>query len=289
MNYDERTPNLETNEFHYTILRYVHDLSGEEFANVGVLLFDKENQQVFREINLRYGRLSRFFNEFNGRAYREKLKAIRTTIDQFAAEYNRDLFSEDFEQFEEILDRLSFSGRSSFMWSPIRSGVAENPRQRLEELFEKYVTRHEDRETREKIDDSKLKKIINRELIKRYPDRDLNVGYEVRTRNLSHSFSAAWQNGSLQLLEPVSFDLKGASFIENKATRWRGLLDTLSQEIDFKFSALVAPPQTNGAADDGTDSAYDDAVEILKDSSTVREVVPHEEFAAFVQKINSEL
>lgn len=111
--------------------------------------------------------------------------------------------------------------------------------------------------------------------------------YPVSTNNLTHEFSAAWQNGKLQLLEPVSFDLLRAANIQKKATQWRGTLDTLSQDVDFEFSALVAPPPSDNQ--NGVPEAYKDAIDIMEDSSTVREIVDKEKFSEFVSEVSEEI
>ena len=78
----------------------------------------------------------------------------------------------------------------------------------------------------------------------------------------------AWQNGTLNIVTPLSFDLREAQSIQNKAVKWFGLLYHLREAAEIqnlKFDLLVAQP-----TDARLTNAYEDALGIVQDISDLQ-------------------
>jgi hypothetical protein len=279
--------------YQYSILRYTHDLALGEFVNVGILLMLPENGNVYYRVSENYGRISSFFKDFDGARYREMVAGMQTTLNRLSAS-NDSLFSRDQDDLNELIAEISHSPQSCFSWSSPRGGISGNPRLRLGELFEEMVEYHQGSKVRSRMDEKRLRRIIMEALIASNLAQEVDTDYTVSTPDISHSFTAAWKNGKIQVLEPVSFDFKRATDVERKATQWRGLIDTLAQREDFGFSALVAPPSFEegidaGEAREDLGEAFQKAINILEGLSMVRKIMLQDEIEDFTDSIQKDI
>src|SRR5689334_10909482 len=78
--------------YEFALLRYVHDLSAQEFANVGVILFDSQSRRLHMRVSERYGRISEFFRGVNGNAYRAMIRQVERSL----SAVNQDLRAPNF-------------------------------------------------------------------------------------------------------------------------------------------------------------------------------------------------
>ena len=80
--------------YHYAVLRYVHDLSGGEFVNIGIIMWLPESSELMFQLNQRYRRLSNFFaNDFEGESYRQMVRHLeshfKSVVDDIKEEYRQ--------------------------------------------------------------------------------------------------------------------------------------------------------------------------------------------------------
>ena len=74
MNCDDKLDKSgEMKKYEYSILRYIHDYSCGEYVNIGVMLRHEGSNIIQYKLNKRYGRISNFFNNFEGKKYRNKV------------------------------------------------------------------------------------------------------------------------------------------------------------------------------------------------------------------------
>ena len=125
----------------YTVLRYVHDLMTGEFVNVGVVLHAATGlKSKFRST---YGRVSSVFPTLDEKAFKEALRAVKAAIDQLAKSEN------SAGLFQSSPDAISFARKalvaddSSFQWSPPGSGITRDAAATLDQLYDRFVARHE--------------------------------------------------------------------------------------------------------------------------------------------------
>src|SRR5205807_9393610 len=145
-------------------LRYVHNVSTEEFVNIGVLMWLPEDGQFLHELSEKYSRLSNFFEGFDGTGYRNMVRHIKARLG--AAKKQDHVQIKDVEQLvAAILPRDS----SCFQWSAPMGGVAINPEQRLQKLYDSIVERHANKQERTRRDE----KDIYQTLITRLQQRAL--------------------------------------------------------------------------------------------------------------------
>lgn len=146
MNYDDRLGDIENmKEYEYSILRYIHDHSGGEYVNMGIVLYQKDSSIFKYRINERYGRISKFFNDFEGKKYKKKVESIENYLKRIKIKSNESLFPIKYESLRDLMDDISYSPRSSFTFSEVRNGIGESPLERVNELYGELVLFHEDK------------------------------------------------------------------------------------------------------------------------------------------------
>ena len=155
---------------HYTLVRLLPQVDAGEFANVGVVLAcPKQGYFEFRLIR-RYGRVTRFFEEFTGdlflRVRREveaELRHIRTQVGSGGAR--------DQALVLQVLQDLTKPRESMVRYSPLRVLTTDDPEAEMTRLVARYVQRNAEglRQRREEV----LTRHVNKVL---------------RTKQLAHAF-----------------------------------------------------------------------------------------------------
>ena len=93
--------------YHFRVLRYVHDVSTEEFVNIGVVMWIPEHSTLMFRVNDQSRRLSGFFNNFDGKSYRRLIHNLQGSFDKVALDLpTLRLFKDDPENTSEIFYEL---------------------------------------------------------------------------------------------------------------------------------------------------------------------------------------
>jgi hypothetical protein len=128
----------------YVLLRYRHDPLSGEFANVGVVLHDAQAGFLGVRVRKTVGRLSAIFPGLDGDALKGALRSIERGLKRFADKEAVDLL-------RSLSDASQFSLRalaaddSSFIWSPMGSGLSSDPAQTLDKLYARFVSRYDEK------------------------------------------------------------------------------------------------------------------------------------------------
>jgi hypothetical protein len=152
---------MERDIAHYTLVRLLPQVDAGEFANVGVLLAcPKQGYFEFRLIK-RYGRVTRFFEEFTGelflRVRREveaELRYIRTQIGDNGAR--------DQGLVLRVLQDLTKPRESMVRYAPLRMVMTDDPDAELKRLVARYVQRDGEglRQRREEVLTRHVNKVL---------------------------------------------------------------------------------------------------------------------------------
>lgn len=71
--------------YSYSILRYVHDTTTGEFANVGVVVYSREGRYASALCRTTYARLSRTFPGMDGDAFKGMMRFVQSRIEELGA------------------------------------------------------------------------------------------------------------------------------------------------------------------------------------------------------------
>lgn len=271
--------------YQYLIIRYVHNISTEEFVNIGILLWVPEQQRIFHEVTERYSRLSNFFEGFNSNGYRVMIKQLRANLR--AVQRNNRLLREA-QSINEVAERVLSHSPSCFQWSEPMGGITDDPAMRVKAIFVNIVDRHYEKQERTRRSEYDIYRSVHRRLFARLKQIDLkkeiHEDVKVEGEHFGHTFKLGWQNGTSQFLEPISFDYTQGHELVEKAYVWSGRLTDLGRNQEFKMTGVVAPPREHALF-----GHYEEAIKILKESPRVREIVPEDEFDQFVPEIERDL
>jgi hypothetical protein len=271
--------------FSYVVLRYMHDVFTREFVNIGVVVFCP--QTGFLQMK-GLTRMKRALGLFPGMDRCSVLKTLRFMESRFAAYLKSSQQSLPFETLDaaSIAKAILPTDDSSLQWSAPGGGATGNPAQVLEELFERMVTRHEDKHPAFRRTDEEVWQPFETAL----RSRDHKILSSLHEQELAagsfrHRFEHAWQpqQGPLHLLLPLSFDLVDPSNIVDKAIGWNGRIHLLRKSApDFKAFLLIGRP-----SDQTHESAYAEAKAVLEsETGSARTIVPEEEATAFADEFS---
>lgn len=261
----------------YTVLRYVHDTATGEFVNVGVALYSREARYASAQCRTTFGRLSKTFPGMDGEAFKNVMRYIQSQLEELGDKIRNELPLEGLpKSVMEIVHRILPADDSSLQWSAEGGGLTENPLQTLESLFDRLVTRYDERPQQERRSDDDVWRKYKRSLETRHVLGHLQ-SKTISVEDDEVEFRYAWRNGLWHCLEPVSFDLLSAESIREKAHRWLGQMSSVSGSSDrFKVYLLLGEPQQTALR-----PAFDKAVSILGKLPVDKEIVREGDASSF--------
>lgn len=266
----------------YTVLRYRHDIIAGECVNVGLVLHAAERGFLKCKVSLKYGRLRQVFPDLDPDAFKSSLRAIERGLKAAAKKERGDMLSK-LVNAETISSSVLRIDDSSFTWSGIGSGVAADPEQELEKLFQRFVTWYEREKEHKKADEDVWQPVREKLAEKNLASRlHSNV---VSSELTSVKFEHTWRNGALHCYQPLSFDLESKENIQNKVARWSGHLFHLQDASeDFITYFIVGRP-----ADRKLNHAYEDAIKALKKSPKQPAVYEESQLDELIELIEDEM
>lgn len=272
----------------YTVLRYVHDPLTAEFVNVGLVVHFPESSfgSAILKTGTRetIGRMRDMFPDMDRTAFVATMRTINRILTKLADQLGSD------QLFASPGDALTFARQvmplddSSLQWSPVGSGMAEDPDKTFQRIYNRLVTKYDVRKVQRRSDEEIWKPVRQR-----LEERHLSLALEPKTiigGDDKIEFQRAWKNGTWHVYEPVSLDLADADGIYRKAHRWLGQLASVWPEASESFQTyfIVGAP-----SDPQLESAYRGALNILKKSDAKAEVFEETEVDQLVDRIEDQM
>jgi hypothetical protein len=269
----------------YSVLRYVHDITTGEFVNVGVVLHSREGRYASALCRSTFGRLSKTFPGMDGDAFKSLMRFVQSRIEEIGDGLARELPLNGLPaSVMDIAHAVLPPDDSSLQWSPPGGGLADDLPVTLESLYDRLVTRYDERPQQERRSDEEVwrkfrRGLENRQVLKHLTPKKITV------QDDEVEFQHAWKNGLWHCLEPVSFDLSSADSIREKAHKWLGqLLSVKDAKEPFKVYLLLGEPQQPALR-----PAFDQAVSILRRLPVNNEVVREERAGEFSEQFAREI
>lgn len=257
-----------TYSYTYCVLRYVHDTTSTEFVNVGVVLYAPDARYLSALCRTTYGRLSKVFPGVNAEHFKSLMHYIEARLGEQGARVASELPLTTPSNVLEFAHSILPRDDSSLQWSPAGSGRTDDPAVALERLFERMVSRYDERPPTPVRDDEDVwrhfkRNLEERQVLKHFQPKKIAV------QDDEIEFQYAWKNSVWNCLEPLSFDLAAADSIRDKAHRWLGQLASVGGASDrFKVYLLVGAPQQEQLR-----PAFINAISILSKFSGDKEII----------------
>lgn len=219
------------NKYIYSLLKYKHSSILGESLNIGLLVyFDNDNSFHFI-FNNRLSRPKSIYNSFPEKTIKNYLREINSKVslvnskidDFYQLEINKsfDLFISNYFlpsdgsalQFDNSILNFQYSKENNSIIDYLNSiylfEQSEIKKDKEYELAKKFYR--------------KVKKYVNE--VGNSNNPNFYKDYKVQNKTgVEFNFKYAWQNGSLNLVKPINFDLSEPRYVANKAHLTYGLL-----------------------------------------------------------------
>ena len=270
------------------ILRYVHDVSKGEFVNIGVVMWIPEHSRLIFRLNEQYGRISGFFKNFDGISYGQMVRHLQRSFKKVASDLQKPPLTRDTSKNTfEVFNLLVREDASTFQWSQVISGISTNPEDRLDRLFEEFVTFHaslERRKSSQPRNGKMIWKTVHQAVKAHHLEDHVQLNVTMKSDSFGHLFKMGWYNGTRQVLEPISLGLRKPTEIIDRANTWSGRLFNLSKDNEFECTAVLALP---GEHVDTT--VFKQGRQILENARSMRKVIIENEVNDYMSEIKKDL
>jgi len=255
--------------YKYCVLKYKHSPFLDESINIGVLIFFSNVGKFSFSYSKNLSRIKFIYNNVPERTIKEYLKQIDKRLERLSLK-------------NDVFHKLEIDDLSSFISKyilPLDGSVLQ---------FSNFKTDYQQDFKNDFIEEILLNKYFiedikhqfnqpkEPELLHQFYDNlrglDFNlinkdkkrffVDYTVTNENGNEfKFDYAWQNGSLNLVKPISFDLKESKSIAEKAYKNLGQFIDLENEAknnNLRYDLIIGKPKIKSLFKD-----YDHAVSLL--------------------------
>lgn len=193
-------------------------------------------------------------------------------------------FEKSPEQVRDIATKIIPHDDGALQWSKSLGGITDSPENELQSLYDEIISRHYEESESSRRDEA----MVYREVYSRafnVPEvKPFIKEHEVVAPLAAHKFDHAWLNGAWNVYQTVSFDLKRAEDIRNKAFRWESLSRFLSDaEEKPKIHLLLGSPSERSGH-----QAYGRAKDILH-SSNAATIIEEDEAKDFAVDLASQI
>lgn len=261
---------MKTDFYKYCVLKYKHSPYLDESVNIGLLIFYSNTGKFSFNYSKNLSRIKHIYDNVPEKTIKEYLKQIEKRIQKFSL--NDDIFLKlEIEDLSSFVSKyllpidgsvLQFSNYKNDFQNDFQNDFIENVLQKkfLIEDLKSLSNQPKEPELLHKFYKN-LKgldfKAINRGKKKFYIDYIIKneTGNEFK-------FDYGWQNGTLNLIKPISFDLKESKSIADKAYKNLGQFIDLENEAEKKnlrYDLIIGRPQSKSLYKE-----YDHALSLLE-------------------------
>lgn len=216
--------------FEYQILRFIPDRVSEEFVNVGIVFYSKEDKYLRGGFQKRIVRTSNFFPFLEVRHIQSTLRSLDNSIKDISQRLHFELEFHLPESVNEITSSLLVKDDTSLVFSDAKTGIDLSLDEAFTDLFERLILKHEPALSDAEIQDDEdvWNKLFKKSFEQKHIFSNLKP-HTVKTTDEEYTFEYTWKNENLHCYEPVLFSLQKDESIKNKVERWLGKLVNLSK------------------------------------------------------------
>lgn len=261
---------MKKHAYSYAVLQYRHDVWVGEALNAGVLLFSESARYLKLKTRTGQGRLAQAYPDLDHGSFRQAVKAMGLRFDRIASTSGLLLPS---GSALEVGQKVLLPDDSSLSWGMTGSGVAADPEEALDKVYDRFVGRYDKAAGREPRTDEMVFEAVRRklELAELYQRVQPQL---VKSKFASIQFKHTIENGALHVIQPVSFDSADAENMLDKAAKWAGRLQSIAE-----LEGRVRPYFVTGRpSDHALMGQYDRMVALLR-ASPLKPIVMDEERA----------
>ena len=270
----------------YSILQYKHSPVLRESINVGVLFYFPDEEQKLHFHLTDATRIKPIYKDFDAKYFNCILHIIKKNIETFTGDlYAEKLLNDNLKDF--IHSYLLKNDDTALQFSDLHSvlNIYSNAEKAVEEYTRLLLPLNVKKDVQNiKHDEKFIVKKFHTRLLSRNAvvaervQRDV----EVKTDVIDIRFDVAWQNGSLNLVKPLSFDLQDSLAIQRKTAEYCSYLNWLNdytKKNNCRVDLLLAEPQDRKLV-----NVYNKSVKLLQEVDSNKKIVPFEEIDEYTDK-----
>ncbi len=231
--------------YQYQILRYIPDRINEEFVNVGLVFYAKDEKYLRSSFVNRSKRMSSFFNGLNVHHIMQSINHLQKELNALTEGQQRELAFSVPDSIERITSRLMVKDDTALVFSDVYRGIDVSLDSAFESLSHQMIFRYDSQKKHKTTmsDEDVWKKVYQKYFKEKGVESRLSE-HVVKTEYSNITFSKAWKNQKWHCYEPVSFDLKRKEDVKNKVLHWSGILKWLETSTEpVKVELLSVLPQ----------------------------------------------
>lgn len=264
--------------FKYAVLKYRPSYLLDEQVNVGILIVFPEDHLVEFLYPQHLQRLTHLFPDAELAFVRRYLIGFKNRAAQLS---KKNLFVAA-EKDNLITDEFLVQDATALFFTEWKSGSYRSPADLLRHFSQTYFSLYEEHVDESKHDEEYLKTQINQRLRQDEEKYALIKRDVILANNRAEvEFDFAWQNGKVNLVRTVGFDLKSREGILNKSHLWFGRLTNLRSDIEAKQAEvhfLLSKPR-----DPELLKSFDTALAVLKDIDLPQKIYLEKDIEDYVK------
>lgn len=264
----------------FSVLRYVHDPTTQEFVNIGVAVFSPQVNYLRAVCTANYSRITHMFEKIDGQRFRQITRYIQ---DRLCAAGERRQSALPFERnttIEQVLAEVLPQDDSAIQFSRPGVGLSSNLDESLVELYQRHVERYTSTSETPRRTDEEVWRVF-REPLDRVHVTPRLTPKRIVAPNWEYEFERSWKNEIWHVCEPVSFDLLEAGSILDKANKWVGRAASLMDSTEsFEIHMLLGQP-----TDSRLNETFAKAQHILNKMPGNREFILESEAEDFAKEL----
>lgn len=263
------------NTYTYSLLKYKHSALLGESLNIGLFVYFDSNTTCHFIFNNRLSRLKSIYQNFPEKTVKNYLREIKSRVSFVNKKIDKFLLLEIDKSFDSFISdyflpadgsALQFDlGIKNFQYSKTNEEI-------ISYLHDIYLFEPNEIKTDKEYELAKkfyrkVKKHVNE--VGHSNNPNFYKDYKVKNKTgVEFNFKYAWQNGSLNLVKPLNFDLSEPRYIANKAHLTYGLLVDLQDVAirdNLKYDLLLGTPTKKELFKE-----YDHSLKLLSQLSRIK-------------------
>lgn len=269
------------NLFKYSVLKYRPSYLLDERLNIALLFYFEDRNELLFVHPSGLGRLSHLDAEAPIKFIKKYLKNFERNTKKLSGSLDNHSFSTKF-----LSEYYLVPDANSFFFSDIKVGKYSSREQIINYYTDLYLGVYKNKIT-QKHDEKYIIKKINLSIAEYAQIGFFERNITIKNKIKGTKFDFAWQNGQLNLIKPISFDLASKDTIQRKSFRWYGELSQLTNTAlrdNLNFDIIVAPPQNLELTD-----AYQAIFEVFDDLKCSKRIIKTHEISAYIKNASGEI
>jgi Protein of unknown function (DUF3037) len=245
--------------YHCATLRYRPSYLLGEMVNIGVLFWFIDSGKFVFVSPPRLDRLKHLYFDADISNIRRYLTAFEGYAEYLSNNLNKPVFDANL-----LSDYFLIEDGNTFTFSEWRKGVINDGTiaDIVAEDSKKFLLYYNNKQNVTPRNEAFLKNKIKKALSVAPEKKAYFKPKTIETAHIKQEFPFSWQNGTMNVVAPLSFDLKAQRNIQDKAIQYTGLFHHLKGIIadeNLKFDLIIARPSNTKLFAD-----YDKALDILQ-------------------------